>query len=420
METRAQRILLVGPLPPLPGGGSISRAGLLRAFAAAGREVAGLSPITFDSIAAGDRFAAENPDVRMVRYGVERYTSSFPPPEGASLQRWRGEVEALRDLGGRVAEAFRPDVFVAGREDIAATVVDLAEAAGRPAVTLVRGAPTVHLLQGRYDPIWAKRVLSAFERSEAIVAVADYLADGLRGLGFDSVYTAHNAVSPTLFRPRPPDRELLARLGVPDSRPIVLYVGRIASNKRPLDILAAAGIARAQGVETTVVFCGDGPLEQDCLREAEAIGASLHVTGWLGQDDVAKLTASADVSVLASDGEGASRALMEGMSAERCVLSSDTVSAREIIRDRENGLLFRLGDPADLAARLVEALGDADLRRKLGLEARRSLAWRRPEYAVEAHLAAFDDAVRRHHLRSEARVAKRGFIPWQNPTKEVR
>ena len=399
MADKANRILFMGALPPLPGGGSISREALLDGFVRAGREVVAICPILPEHLAEGDRFAAENPGIRVVRYGVSRYSRAYPPAVGDALDSWWREMEAIKRLSASLAQSFRPDVYLSGREDLAATVAGVAAAWQAPAVTMVRGAPTTQFLQGTYEPEWAARLAEAFGRVEAIVTVAEHLAEGLRKKGYEHVRTAHNSVSSALFHPRRRDDELLARLGIPVDRPILLYTGRVTSNKRPLDIVEAAAKARDQGVAATLVFCGDGPLADDCRRAAEASGAPLRITGWLDQDDVAKLTASVDVAVLASNGEGTSRALLEAMSCERCVLASDIPGVHEVVRDDENGLVFRLGDTDSLAGKLVQALGSAELRQRLGRAARRSLAWRRTERAVEVHLEALDDAVRRHVAR---------------------
>jgi len=393
LSRKAQRIFLIGHLPPLPGGGSISRANLLRGFAAAGREVVALSPILSGQRPQRADLGAHSSKLRVERFPVERYVSSYPTPTGPeSLALWRHERDAFREIGARVAADFQPDVVVAGREDIAGVVLEVAEAADRPLVTMVRGAATAHLLAGSCEPERARLLLRAFERSASIVTVADNLTRGLERLGFSSVRTAPNAVSAETFRPRPRDQAWLRRLDLPPVESLALYSGRIAENKRPLDIVAAARIARERGCPATVAFCGSGPLEAECRGAAAAAGVPLRITGWLPQADVAKLTAAADVVTLASDAEGASRALLEGMCSERCVIASDVPSAREIVRHGENGLLFRLGDPGALADALVEALRSPDLRRRLGRAARRSVEWRRPRIAVDVHLEAFDAA----------------------------
>ena len=62
------------------------------------------------------------------------------------------------------------------------------------------------------------------------------------------------------------------------------------------------------------------------------------------------------------------------MACEHVLLASDIPSTKELIRDRHNGLLFRVGDTGHLAALTLQAASDPEMRRRLGREAGRSLS----------------------------------------------
>lgn len=68
--------------------------------------------------------------------------------------------------------------------------------------------------------------------------------------------------------------ELLARYGWPGpARPVILFSGNLEPRKRPLDLLAAAGLL---GTEVTTLFVADGVLAQQPRGRAAARPGGCH------------------------------------------------------------------------------------------------------------------------------------------------
>jgi glycosyltransferase involved in cell wall biosynthesis len=108
------------------------------------------------------------------------------------------------------------------------------------------------------------------------------------------------------------------------------------------------------------------------------------------------LLALADMVVMPSASEGMSLACLEAMACGRLVIASDIPGAREIITPGETGLLFRLGDVADLAARTVLAGRDPELRARLGEDARAHVErHHRVEEMVARYAGILEDVVAR-------------------------
>ena len=103
----------------------------------------------------------------------------------------------------------------------------------------------------------------------------------------------------------------------------------------------------------------------------------------------------ADVCVVTSNGqEGWGVAVNEIMLEGRCaIVSKETGAGRTMIRDGENGLLFRSGDVDGLAQQLQQVRMDAVLRKRLGAVGRETLlsVWM-PEIAAE-RLMVFSGAI---------------------------
>jgi glycosyltransferase involved in cell wall biosynthesis len=96
--------------------------------------------------------------------------------------------------------------------------------------------------------------------------------------------------------------------------------------------------------------------------------------------------------VLADFDEGFSVAILEGMAAGLGLVATALAGTREIVRDRENGLLVPPRDSASLAAGVLRLAGDRELLERLRRATRadaQALTWRR---IAERNLEVYAEA----------------------------
>jgi glycosyltransferase involved in cell wall biosynthesis len=172
-----------------------------------------------------------------------------------------------------------------------------------------------------------------------------------------------NGFDPAVFHPVPePERTAIRReLGLPEDRPIVLYVGRFARAKGLDDLLAVwPGVAATYDAEC--VLCGFVPYN-DPYPIPDGIE---HVTvrGWTDHPEL--LYRAADIFVQPSRVEGMSNALLEAMASGLPVVATMVGAAPQMMDDGISGLLVPPADSHALADGLARLLGDADLRRSIG------------------------------------------------------
>lgn len=144
--------------------------------------------------------------------------------------------------------------------------------------------------------------------------------------------------------------DLLARWGLEDDKPVIIYCGKLYPLKRPLDIVAAVNNLPR---EVTTLFVGDGSL-------AEQVRASLRpgtgaVTGFVNQSELPAYYHAADILVLASQSETWGLVINEAMAAGVLPVVSDRVGAAPDLVVGV-GEVYRCGDLAGLAAALSQAL----------------------------------------------------------------
>lgn len=143
------------------------------------------------------------------------------------------------------------------------------------------------------------------------------------------------------------------RMPIPTS-PTLLFVGRLAPEKGPTVLLEALSRLRAENVEFTVRFIGDGPSRR--LLESRAkqldLGGRVVFLGWQSSECVRSEILGCRALVLPSFAEGLPIVIMEALALYRPVVSTYVAGIPELIEDGINGLLC----PPGSVSRLVSAL----------------------------------------------------------------
>lgn len=149
---------------------------------------------------------------------------------------------------------------------------------------------------------------------------------------------------------------LRRRWGVPDDAWCVLFCGKLIPKKRPLDLVAAAVLAReAGGRPLHLLFVGDGELRpalETALAAPGAPGATL--AGFLNQSEIPAALVAADCLVLPSDfGETWGLVVNEALAAELPAIVSDRCGcASDLAAPQGPAHVFACGDTAALARSL--------------------------------------------------------------------
>lgn len=162
----------------------------------------------------------------------------------------------------------------------------------------------------------------------------------------------------------------------------VLIIGRLVEKKGVEYALRAMALARERGVRLRCTIVGDGPLRGMLEAVADQLGLNRIVlfAGWRNQDEVASIMRDHHVLLAPSvtdrngDQEGIPVTLMEAMATGMPVISSRHSGIPELVQDGVSGLLMEERDVEGLAAGLVRLWEDAELRDRLGRDARSAVA----------------------------------------------
>jgi len=188
-------------------------------------------------------------------------------------------------------------------------------------------------------------------------------------------------------------------LGIGDAAVVFLAVGNARPEKAFEDLLdAAAALAsrHAGAAGFRVLVAGkmsDSPYCRDLLARRSRLGLE-GVVEFLGfRSDTAALYSAADVFVLSSRSEGLPMVLLEAMTAGLPVAATRVGGVPSAV-PAEAGLLVDPASPDDLADAMATLADDADLRARLGAEARRTALQRHGVDAmVDRYVAAYEAAI---------------------------
>jgi glycosyltransferase involved in cell wall biosynthesis len=210
-----------------------------------------------------------------------------------------------------------------------------------------------------------QRRLDLARYADYAIAHSDFTRQELIATGaVDSrrVYQMAYAVPLDRFRPgsRPPD--LAARYGLTADQPVLLYVGRMADNKRIPDLVRGLTYVRARMPGAALLLVGDDrttPYTQTVAQARELAGRlgvadGVIFAGQVPDEELAAHYRLADVFVTASLHEGFCIPAVEAMACGIPVVGAHATALPETIGPA--GMTFRPEDPADLAEKVLQIL----------------------------------------------------------------
>jgi glycosyltransferase involved in cell wall biosynthesis len=210
-------------------------------------------------------------------------------------------------------------------------------------------------------------------------------------------------------RPDPAARTRPFRLGdmhVLPGEKLITYVARDLEPYRGFHTLMRAlpRILGERGDTQAVLVGGDGvsygaKLAESTWREwlLREVGGRLppgrvHFAGRVAYEDYVRLLQRSDAHVYLTYPFVASWSLREALACGCTLVGSDTAPVREFVQDGTNGLLAPLLDPARLAERVLEALGDEALATRLRQGAR---CYAEATLRLADHITSYETLIRR-------------------------
>src|SRR5688500_14079445 len=206
--------------------------------------------------------------------------------------------------------------------------------------------------------------LSFLRQFDMLIAYSQRGADEYAQLGFphEKIFVAHNSVSPAPSSPLPP------RPSVFDTRPSILFVGRLQARKRVDLLLRACSQLESK---PRLIIIGDGPERAALESLAMVIYPSAEFMGARHGAELKAYFTEADLFVLPGTG---GLAIQEAMSYGLPVIVAQGDGTQDDLVRKENGWQIPPDDFDSLLSTIKDALSDVARLRKMGEESYRIVA----------------------------------------------
>lgn len=193
------------------------------------------------------------------------------------------------------------------------------------------------------------------------------------GISGSKVVVMHNSVLTDFFKPQSDNKDLRRILGIGQDEIVIGSVGTLGKgvNKGMNYCIEAISILTPKYRNIRLLIVGDGELRPDLERQTKDLKLEDKVK-FLGlRRDIDGILNTIDIFVLASIFEPFGIVLIEAMAMEKPVIGSAAGGIPEIIEDGVNGFLFRSRDSKHLSKIIERLIGDENLRKQIGVKARK-------------------------------------------------
>jgi glycosyltransferase involved in cell wall biosynthesis len=288
-------------------------------------------------------------------------------------------------------------VHVHGSYDIPALIAGhlATKALGGGTVFTTHGTGSRYWRPGkRWGALWR----SSAKRVEVIISVSEFVRRRMvqiLGENPPKHLTIYNGVDSDFFSPAVDSSKAKLALGV-SGKYVLLYVGRLASNKGIGHLLRAMPSLRNEIHDVTLLIGGRGEMQGELGREAIELGVSdvVDFRGYIPQERLPGYYEASDVVVVPSTYEPGGITPLEAMSMKKPVIGARTGGIAESLTNGLTGLLVPPGDPGAIATAVKRLHDDPDLAARLGENGRamveKRFSW---EKVAEDTLGAYSGAL---------------------------
>lgn len=226
----------------------------------------------------------------------------------------------------------------------------------------------IDLISRAYDHSIGALIVNSARRN---IGVSEAACEFLKHLGATTIQLVHDGIDTTIFKKKE-DTNYRQKLGISKDVVVITFVGRLIYAKGVQDLISAFSKIKDTAPEVKLLIVGDGPYRanlENLAYQTDCAGSILFL-GQRNQDEVIDVLSATDIFINPSYSEGLGISVMEAASIGLPIIATDVGGTREIITTDKTGILVKAGDVGQLAEELCRLCANAELREKLGKNAR--------------------------------------------------
>lgn len=189
--------------------------------------------------------------------------------------------------------------------------------------------------------------------------------------------------------------DIRKKYGIPPEVPILLFVGRLASEKNPSWLFSALADASRKGLGFHCLIVGKGPARSgfEDLVKKEKLQNKVTFTGYLSQEEMIQCYANSDLFCMPSLIECLCLAAIEAMMNGLPVLAVRAMGLQQIVQNGLNGLLTD-PNPNAFSEGLSRLLVDHEKRKEMGQEALRLSRQMTGEICADRYITLYEKLIK--------------------------
>ncbi|MFJ7830495.1 glycosyltransferase family 4 protein [Peribacillus sp. NPDC097284] len=180
------------------------------------------------------------------------------------------------------------------------------------------------------------------------------------------------------FHPVSPFYKSVLRLekGYRDDDFLMFYAAEFNKNKNQQLLLRSFSLIKDEIPNARLLLAGEGPLLDDCRKQAETLGISENVDFLGFRNDIDVLLKISDLAVASSLREGLPVNIMEAMACGLPVVAVKNRGHSELVKNNQNGWLIDRNDERNFTEKILKVFGDSELRIKYGKNGRKMIEYK--------------------------------------------
>lgn len=199
------------------------------------------------------------------------------------------------------------------------------------------------------------------QKADVFLVVAPYLKDIFKDIvGEEKIIVFPNAI------------EIPTKIGPDYNRQNLLFLGRLCKEKGINELLEAVKGLKQEFPELQL-YLGGVWVEGELEKKAEKCGDFVHYLGWIDAEKKKEYLQKCNLFVLPTYFEGLPMSLLEGMAYGCACVATEVGGIPQVMTDKKDGFMIPAKDVQALKNAIRELLGNPDLQKEIGMNARKTV-----------------------------------------------